>query len=570
MGLHDQNSILHVIDISSDENEFLVNTFKKLKSPGVVHENAIDKKMIQMLQAKYRSQTNDNVSILRLSDGLVFSCDTQNPQIKKDCNDKVFTGELFCRFVKSKRLNKTFTKVYVASPGLAISHNTSIFKTIKKNTPFSNRTNIKRNDIIIQSKQQSLQTEIKNDTFAALKAGTIPCSRRVILKDIGVEIQISRERNPSLATVIFHPINFQMTANKSPNNLSVSLASAVGGVFGTITENCSHQLYVHGIRALINGALVNDTACPNVLISSKNQNIQDELDLLLNLNHQDCLINTIKSLNLVTSLDIKPVNGIDLCKVLNISKTNQPVAPASEKSVFSTNNNAQMAGICRRQKICSNKFYKNAMQGAFTAFSYRYLKGIQTQNFNNAKNETKETEPIMLNAPNTLQTKRWFDALKQCNITPLCNANWFNHEVSVSSVRHASGTALFFTDDEGAIFAVAGNPPLPTTKTLQKKNDIQDKQTHALVLSAAHDKLLKKTNLRSAAMRLACIDTLCSMTPEFSPCHELLRSVWLFSEKSRLCKNMPKNYCEQMCILKQMIEMPQSVNYWATVPYFNF
>lgn len=560
-----QNSILHAIEISSDENEFLENTFKKLKSPGVVQDRDIDKKVIETLQSKYRSHTNNNVSILRLSDGLVFSCNTKRQQIQN--NDKMFIGELFCQFLRSKRLNKTFTKVYVASPGLAISHKTSISKTIMQNTPFSKKTDTKRNDVIIQSNQQNLRTEIKNDTYAALKAGTLPCTRRVILKDIGVEIQISRKSNPSLATVIFHPINFEMTENKTSNDISVSLASAVGGVFGTISENCSHQLYVHGIRALINGALVNDIAPPNVFISSKDQTINNELELLFNLRHQDCLINTIKSLNLVTSLDIQPVNGVDLRKVLNISKTNPPIEPSFEKSVFSTNNNAQLAGICRRKKICSNDFYKNAIQGAFTAFAYRYLKGIETQDFSNINNQIKQGEPVMLNAPDTLQTKKWFDALKNCNITPLCNTNWFNHEISISSVRHASGTALFFADNEGTIFAVAGIPRLCNTETLQKN---ESTQSHKLVLSAAHDKLLKKNNLRSAAMRLACIDTLCSSIPEFSPCHKLLRSIWLFSEKKRLCENTPENYCEQMCILKQMTAMPKSVNYWATVPYFNF
>jgi hypothetical protein len=140
---------------------------------------------------------------------------------------------------------------------------------------------------------------------------------------------------------------------------------------------------------------------------------------------------------------------------------------------------------------------------------------------------------------------------------------WCSHDITITKVNNKRHNALLFADGTGEIFAVAGNPGTCVTEAQTQTTGLE------LSIGTEHMQLLTANTLRAAALRLACIDMLCTLHPNCQPHRKTLRSIWLHTEKIRLQDTKTPDYCAFMCALKQMSDLPHSFNFWATVPYFS-
>eukprot|EP00961_Rhodomonas_salina_P064512 867963-Rhodomonas_salina.1 len=366
--------------------------------------------------------------------------------------------------------------------------------------------------------------------------------------------------------------------------------TAKSAVLGWVAEQRIEGVYTYGVRSLVCAAMQGVNILPTVYEA---KGLHDDLS------NTDCVIQAIRAMELVSSLD--PCESTEnLFKVLNIAHVSATKEQQSLYSVYPVHSRVAVAPLLcdtnkpttktwtHRSVMMNDKKTQSAILAAYAVFTQKLLFQNVMQCSDTGTESTPNTAPrtasktkvntVLVDGPvlqtqimhstDTHDTTLEMNAMKRESASPMLTMQWYGYDVTLS--RNVEGT-LFFSDEADNTFAVSGHVSRcdhePRTEYVEALLAGRDTPSFSPVATVFED--IHGDSLRHAAIRLAYVDTLCAMSTQFKPHWKKLRGIWLHSEKERsLCDTQsPLEYTTRMCTLAQMAYLPLQVNYWSTVPY---
>lgn len=536
---------------------------------------------IKALQQNFRSVETVVLPMraLILSDGLLLACGEQG-----SAGDG-FEGNVVFTVRRCPRVGRAFGKLFLSSGVIRVpAHKSSGCNCSRRLCTQSTAEAIlcsiypRWQTVQVRIAREPPALELAVSTARDAAAEVFPIPEATLASLVRQLEQRSGVADAELASANAELAGVKATIVRRGENTLLTLRipgredKAVFGVhrhmFGVVTEYKQNGVYVHGARALLAHVLKACRVLPKVY---------DIPPLHADLLESDNLVQVIRSMALETSYEAD-AERVKLFKILGITSRAGLREPGGNVSVYPLARAVQLEQLCPPQVVHALNLHgvdtreiHTAVNGAYAIFSKYYL----------FKSKTPK-KPALLDAQQNCRDatgdahRTWLQEIMQeehSHPLPAATLSWYGQDVSVKIIPHGRGGGIIFSDDGGA-FAVAGVPVLFARDSFHPHTQAAEAWAEGRSLDVgtpAPDalKAVQGNSPRGAAVRLAHLDLLSTTFPQFAAHADLLRRVWLHSEKQRLIRAGFKDdaYCIQMGVLAQLSRLPPGVHYWATVPY---
>lgn len=503
------------------------------------------------------------VTALVATGGFAFQLGGSASQFGGSASEGVFAADMFMVLHKSRQLRRDFATVLHASAPVGITE-TAVLPDVLSSILPSWRS-IRERPPLRDTEECTLQLSERSGEELRRREYTVDAACFSVMRK-----QLLDPRGGSSVDVGDLCVT---VSGGEPARVEVAPAGIkydiYTGVFGRVVEHKVPDTFLYGMRAVLR-----DVVCA----LSKEPRVYETTPLDADTADCDNLVQLVRSLGLVTSLPEDSANGA-VFRMLNITHRAPTPLGESNVSVFPLSHAAQSGAVSPRPYVAAlsraGVLVAEAHQaalGGFALYTQYRLFGVK-----------RPPSPVLLNSPRRVEgtggdvVSLWKTTVLDCvaNMrTPLSTLLWYDEEVKVHSALVDGTRAIVFSDEKGVV-AIAGLPATairggfydhtPYCRGLASGEPVEP-------VSAPRKKafeVVQGGSFAAAARRLAYLDALTTGFPQFSEHANLLRGIWLYSEKERLAASGldTEDFSVRMGVLSQMRAAPRGCNFWATVPY---